>query len=161
MRATKVGDSTVADLRKQVRHRPRTDRGRRDNFGRGFALTLPDRFGPVLLRGSIDFVIAIFDHIARFSQRQILKRQAPLRRIQKLDSDSPSRKRRAVHHSPSMQKSHSAVSQHNLQIEPIQTASCCILSASGNSCDPLKPLSQKDLSLIRSPDAPDSLRNAR
>jgi hypothetical protein len=52
----KVGDSTVADLRKQVRHRTR---GRRDNFGRGFALALPDRFGPVLLRGFVDIVIAI------------------------------------------------------------------------------------------------------
>jgi hypothetical protein len=62
-------------------------------------------------------VIAIFHRIVRFGQRQILKRQAPLRRIQKPDSDSPSRKRRAVHHNPSMQKSHSAISQHNLQIE--------------------------------------------
>ena len=40
MRATKVGNSTVADLRKQVRCRTRTDRGRRDNFGRGFTLAL-------------------------------------------------------------------------------------------------------------------------
>jgi hypothetical protein len=55
----KVGDSTVADLRKQVRRRTRTDRGRRDNFGRGFALALLDRFGPVLLRGFVDIVIAI------------------------------------------------------------------------------------------------------
>ena len=95
MRATKVSDSTVADLRRQVRRRTRTDRGRRDNFGRGFA---PRTASARCSCGLGDIVIAMFHRIVRFGQRQILKRQAPLRRIQKPDSDSPSRKRRAVHH---------------------------------------------------------------
>src|SRR5271163_35009 len=140
MRATKVGDSTVADLRKQVRRRTRTDRSRRDNFGRGFALALQDRFGPVLLRGFLDIVIAIFHRIVRFGQRQILKRQAPLRRIQKLDSDSPSRKRRAVHHDPSMRKSHSAISQHNLQIERLQAFMYLFAVIDASFLDPLRNL---------------------